>query len=160
VQSDFSRLDSNHKQIALLKAIMIPDSSAADFPAMTRVSAIDLPTGDYSANELAMDTNKLKANSLHMSSFSNNAIDGEINTKTKQLLFFSFPFDQGWKAKVNGKETAILMVDGGLSAVLVGLGNNAISLRYAPPFVERGLYLTLLGLLIFGVMVFRSTTLR
>jgi uncharacterized membrane protein YfhO len=104
-----------------------------------------------------MDTDKLKAKSLHMGSFSNNAIDGEINTKTRQLVFFSFPFDNGWNAKVNGKETAMLMVDGGLSAVLVDPGNNAISLRYSPPFVARGLYLTLLGLLVFCMMVFKST---
>jgi uncharacterized membrane protein YfhO len=157
VQSDFSKLDTDRKHIALLKAIMVPDDLAADLSTMSKISASDLPVTAYSANDLAMDTDKLKAKSLHMGSFSNNAIDGEINTKTRQLVFFSFPFDNGWNAKVNGKETAMLMVDGGLSAVLVDPGNNAISLRYSPPFVARGLYLTLLGLLVFCMMVFKST---
>lgn len=160
VQSDFIRLDTNRKQIALLKAIMIPDGLASDLSSMARISGSDLPAGDYSSNELAMDTDKLKANSLHITSFSNNGIDGEINTKIKQLVFFSFPFDKGWKAKVNGNEVAILMVDGGLSALLTGPGNNVISLRYSPPFVEKGLYLTLLGLLIFVAMMFRSAACR
>jgi uncharacterized membrane protein YfhO len=160
VQSDFSSLDTEHKHRALLKAIMIPDGLAADLSAMTRISEKDLPAGPYDINELAMDTGKLKANSFQINNFSNNRIDGEIKTKIKQLVFFSFPFDNGWKAKVNGNEANILMVDGGLSAVLVEPGTNAISLQYSPPFVEKGLYLTLLGLLIFGVMIFRNTTTR
>jgi len=160
MQSDFSRLDSEHKQIALLKAIIIPDGLASDLSTMTRVSGSNLPTGTYSTNELKNDTEKLKANGFHLNSFSNSRIDGEINTKIKQLVFFSFPFDRGWEATVNGNEASILMVDGGLSAVLVEPGNNVISLRYSPPFVEKGLFLTLLGLLIFGAMVFRSKTHR
>ena len=160
LQSDFVRLDTNRKHVALLKAIMIPDAFAADLPAMTRISESDLPAGPYSLNELAMDTDKLKANSFHIDNFSNNRIDGEINTKIKQLVFFSFPFDKGWEVKVNENDAAMLMVDGGLSAVLVDPGNNAISLRYSPPFVEKGLYLTLLGLFIFGAMVLRPKTIR
>lgn len=160
VQSDFSRLDTEHKHIALLKAIMIPDGLASGLSTMARISGSDLPSGAYSTNELAMDTDKLKANSFHINSFSNGGIEGEINTNIKQLVFFSFPFDSGWKAKVNGNEASILMVDGGLSAVLVDPGNNAISLRYSPPFVEMGLYLTLLGLLIFGALMFSYTARR
>lgn len=160
LQSEFSRLNTIHKHIALLRAIVIPDSLASDLFTMTEISGSDLPESTYSFNELATDTDKLKANSFHINSFSNSGIDGEINTRIKQLVFFSIPFDSGWKAKVNGNDAAILMVDGGLSAILVGPGNNAISLRYTPPFVEKGLYLTLLGLLIFGAMIFRPTARR
>ena len=152
IQSDFNGLDTERKQIALLKAIMIPDILAPELKSMTRVSAGDLYTTDYSANDLAMDTNKLQANKLHISNYSNSNIDGIINTKIKQLVFFSIPFDRGWSAKVNGKETSILKVDGGLSAVLVEPGNNAISLRYSTPYVKMSLYLSLLGLLVYGLL--------
>lgn len=159
-QSDFSKLDANRKHVALLKAIMIPDELAPDLSTMSRISESDLPSGPYSSNELARDTDKLKAGSFHISNFSNNRIDGEISNPIRQLVFFSFPFDRGWKAKVNGNEAALLMVDGGLSAVLVNPGSNAISLRYSVPFVEKGVYLTLVGLLIFGAMLFRYSTAR
>lgn len=157
VQSDFDRLDTHRKQIALLKAVVIPDNLETSLSTMIKISGGDLPAYDYSLPELAMDTDKLKVNSLHIDSFSNNSIDGEINTKIRQLVFFSFPFDSGWKAKVNGNDAAILMVDGGLSAISVDPGSNAVSLRFSPPFVKKGLYLTLLGLLIFGVIMFRYT---
>jgi uncharacterized membrane protein YfhO len=160
LQSDFSRLDSEHKQIALLKSIIIPDGLSSELSTMTRVLGSDLPTGTYSVNELAKDTDKLKSNGFHLNIFSNNRIDGEIITPIKQLVFFSFPFDNGWSAEVNGNDATILMVDGGLSAVLVGPGTNAITLHYSPPFVKKGLYLTLLGLLIFGALMFRYSARR
>jgi uncharacterized membrane protein YfhO len=166
VQSDFNKLDTEHKQIALLKAIMVPDGLASELSAMDRISVGDIlavplsPGSNDLANELANDTDKLKANRFHISRFSNNRINGEINTEIKQLVFFSFPFDSGWEAKVNGNNAPILMVDGGLSAVLVDPGKNVISLRYSPPFVEKGLYLTLLGLFIFGIMALKSTSFR
>lgn len=156
LRSDFSKLDAFKKQIALLKAIMIPDGLASDLSSMTRITENDLQAGSYSINELAMDTDKLKAGSFHIRNFSNNSLDGEIKTRIKQLVFLSIPFDKGWEAKVNGKDAAIIMVDGGLSAILVESGNNAISLRYFPPFVKTGLYFTLLGLLIFGMLVFNE----
>jgi uncharacterized membrane protein YfhO len=121
---------------------------------MTRISESDLSANTYSVNELTLDTDKLKANSLHINSFSNNSIDGEINAKSKQLVFFSIPFDRGWKATTNGMDTTIVKVDGGLSAIPVEPGKNVISLRYTPPFVAMGLYLTLLGSLVFALLLF------
>jgi uncharacterized membrane protein YfhO len=157
VQSDFDRLDIHRKQITLLQAVVIPDNLETSLSTMIKISGGNLPAYDYSLPELVRDTDKLKVNSLHIDSFSNNRIDGEINTKIRKLVFFSFPFDSGWKAKVNGNDAAILMVDGGLSAISVDPGSNAVSLRFSPPFVKKGLYLTLLGLLIFGVIMFRYT---
>jgi uncharacterized membrane protein YfhO len=97
---------------------------------------------------------------MHMTSFSNNVIEGEIYSRGTQLVFFSIPFDIGWKAKINGIESPILLVDGGLSAILVDPGRNTISLRYFPPFVETGFYLTLIGLLIFAVSMTKTTAPR
>lgn len=161
-QSDFSKLDTDHKQIALLRAIMVPDKLASELSGMVKISADDLLKTSFSVGsndleiELANDTSKLKADRFYISEFSNNRIDGEIDTKIRQLVFFSFPFDRGWKVKVNGRESALLLVDGGLSAVQVEPGKNIISLQYSPPFARQGMYLTLLGFLIFGILMFRS----
>jgi len=157
VQSDFNKLDTARKHIALLKAVMIPDSLAPELSDLKRIAGSSLPSGGaYLPEELTIDTTKLKSNSLHINFFSSNAIDGEINTKTTQLLFFSFPFDNGWKATINGKTSTVYMVDGGLSAILVKPGENVITLRYSPPYVKYGLYLTMLGVLIFGVLAYLS----
>ncbi len=156
LKGNFEKLDTKQKYMALLKAIVIPGDLSADLSAMTRISEKDLQETYYDPNELALDSDKLKANGFHISRFSNNRIEGEINAKIGQLVFFSIPFDKGWEATVNGSEATILMVDGGLSAVQVEPGKNIIALRYSPPFVERGLLLTLCGLFAFGTMIFGS----
>jgi uncharacterized membrane protein YfhO len=159
-QSDFEKLNSVRKRVALLKAIMIPDKLAADFPAMSRVSPDDVPLFMTDSDELAIDVGadaeKLRANNLRISSFSNGHIDGEIHAKIKQLIFFSFPYDEGWEATVDGQAVDMVMVDGGLSAVIVEPGKNVISLRYFPPYIKTGLLLTLIGLLIFAALFFRN----
>jgi|CXWL01.1.fsa_nt_gi uncharacterized membrane protein YfhO len=159
-QSDFNRLDATRKRVALLKAIMIPDTLAADVSAMRKISVDEIPVFANGVDELTIeigaDADKLKSSSLHIDSFSNNHIDGKISTQIKQLVFFSFPFDRGWSVQVNGKDSDMLMVNGGLSAVLVEPGENSMSLRYFPPYIKTGLYLTLLGLFIFLGLLFRS----
>lgn len=159
-QSDFSKLDTTRKRAALFKAIMIPDVLVADVPAMRKISVDEIPAFTNGVDELTIeigaDADKLKANSLRISSFSNDHIDGKISTQIKQLVFFSFPFDPGWRAQINGKDSDMLMVNGGLSAVLVEPGENIISLRYFPPYVKTGLFLTLLGLFIFSGLLFRN----
>lgn len=154
-QSDFNKLNKNRRQIALLRAVMVPDNLVSELSGLHGISENEIPGDAYSYNELASDTNKLKQHRLRMGHFSNSSIEGEINTLSNQLVFFSIPYDSGWKAKVNGVNANIIAVDGGLSAILVGPGNNVISLRYTPPFVAEGFFLTLLGLIIFGVAVFR-----
>jgi hypothetical protein len=154
-QSDFNKLDSTRKHIALLKAIMLPDVLAGELHTMQKITGGDISASAYGVDALALDTDKLKANSFSVKSFTNNSINGEITVTAKKLLFFSIPYDEGWSATVNGKAIEMIMADGGLSAVLVEPGNNAISLRYDTPYVKTGLCFTLFGLLIFAVLLFR-----
>lgn len=48
------------------------------------------------------------------------------------LVFFSVPFDEGFTATVDGEETAIEKVDGGLMAVFVPAGTHRIVFTYYP----------------------------
>ena len=155
-QSDFSVLDESRKGIALLKAIMIPDALAKNLPTMAKITGDGISENTYGIDDIALDTDKLKASSLRMKSFTNNSIDGEITVSAKQLLFLSFPYDEGWSATLNGKAVEMIMVDGGLSAISIEPGNNVIALRYFPPFVKTGFFLTLLGFVIFLALIFWS----
>lgn len=155
-QTNFSRLTGENRQIALMKAIMIPDAIAPSLPSMSEISGEHVSNSDYSLDELSLDTEKLKSNRLFITDFSDNHINGRIKTKLKQLVFFSFPFDPNWSATVNGKDIEMLMVDGGLSAVLVEPGDNVIFLQYDTPYVKAGLCITMLGLLIYGILLLRN----
>ncbi len=51
------------------------------------------------------------------------------------------------------------MVDGGLSAVFVEPGQNVVALRYFPPYVKTGFFLTVLGALVFLGLLWKNRSL-
>ncbi|MBP5163930.1 MAG: YfhO family protein, partial [Lachnospiraceae bacterium] len=55
-----------------------------------------------------------------------------ISLSRKNLVFFSIPYDKGFKAYVDGEETVIEKVDFGFMAVPVSSGEHEIRLEYRP----------------------------
>ena len=60
----------------------------------------------------------------------NSGFHAEITLKKDDLVFFSVPYDDGFTACVNGKETDVIRVDEGLMAVLAPSGENTIDFVY------------------------------
>ena len=60
----------------------------------------------------------------------NSGFHAEITLKKDNLVFFSVPYDDGFTAYVNGKETDVIRVDEGLMAVLAPAGENTIDFVY------------------------------
>ena len=60
----------------------------------------------------------------------NSGFHAEITLKKDDLVFFSVPYDDGFAAYVNGKETEVIRVDEGLMAVLAPAGENTIDFVY------------------------------
>ena len=60
----------------------------------------------------------------------NSGFHAEIMLKKDDLVFFSVPYDDGFTAYVNGKETEVIRVDEGLMAVLAPAGENTIDFVY------------------------------
>jgi hypothetical protein len=56
-------------------------------------------------------------------------------------------FDPGWRARVDGRETAVLRADAAFRAVAVGAGRHAIELRYRPRALVTGLAITAISVL-------------
>ena len=70
-------------------------------------------------------------------------------------MFFSVPYDQGWKAQVNGNDTEIIKVDFGLMAVPCEQGDNTIKFTYETPYLKIGVILTGTGFLVWtGYVVY------
>ena len=74
----------------------------------------------------------------------------QINSQKEQYAFFSVPYDHGWRATVNGKETEIIKVNG-LMAIPVEAGNNLIEFYY----FDRLLFASgLISILSLGILAF------
>ena len=73
---------------------------------------------------------------------------GNINVRRTGVLFFSIPYDSGWRAFVNGKPMRLLQLNFAFSGVeLTTPGEYHIELRYRPPFMVLGLVMSCAGIL-------------
>lgn len=91
--------------------------------------------------------NKLSQNPFEISKFEDGMIEGRVtSTKEKQLFFLSVPYELGWKAYVDGKETEIEPVFG---EAFIGLnlspGEHEISLQFEQPLAKEGKWLSIFG---------------
>ena len=68
----------------------------------------------------------------------------------ERLLFFSIPHDNGWIAFVNGEETEIFTVNGGLMSIIVPEGECNIEFKFVTPGLKLGIAISLLSILALG----------
>ncbi len=72
-------------------------------------------------------------------------------SEKENLLFFSVPYDEGWSAMVNGKETMIEKVNVGFMAVRIPAGSVTVEFTYKTPMLNIGIIISLLALVILVV---------
>ncbi|NLW78983.1 MAG: YfhO family protein [Ruminococcaceae bacterium] len=69
-----------------------------------------------------------------------------INLERDNLVFYAVPYDPGFTATVNGMETEVLKVSGGLMAVEAPAGDNEIVFTYKTPGFSTGIVITMVSL--------------
>ena len=70
-----------------------------------------------------------------------------MNNGDDNLLFFSVPYDEGFKAYINGEETEIEKVNIGFMAIKVDKNSvNEIEFKYTTPYLREGKYISIGGI--------------
>lgn len=142
LQSDFEKLTGIDKDISLLKAFVIQDKEKESFKGFSKLNSQD----DVINPETVKKYSDLrKQNVLSINKFTDNDFDGNISLKKPQLLLLSIPFDNGWKAFVNGKPTKIIKVNYGLSGINLSSGDFSIKLNYEHPYIDITKYTSFAG---------------
>ena len=78
-------------------------------------------------------------------------VEGIVDAKQEGWVFVAIPFEQGWKAYVDGVETEIFQADIGYSAIKVQKGLHNITLQYRTPCLVEGIVISCVGTMIFTV---------
>lgn len=74
----------------------------------------------------------------------------QYRTDRDQILFFSVPYDAGWRAWVDGEEVEILKANVGFMAVPVTPGDHTVEFRYRTPGLTLGLILSGITAVVFA----------
>jgi Bacterial membrane protein YfhO len=154
-ESVFENLIMSQKDFTTLKACVIKDTDINkvaglnEFQLRDTISqpAFSVPLYKQLIDELSRDT-------LALTKFDETNLTGNITATADKMMYITIPYDAGWTLKVDGKETDKIILDGGMTGVMLKKGTHAIEMTYELRFFKTGLYLCLLGLLLYGGLWF------
>ncbi|SDM69933.1 YfhO family protein [Bacillus sp. OK048] len=81
---------------------------------------------------------------VEIQEFSNTKISGTVDVDKKKLLFFSIPFDQGWKMKIDGKKVDTMRVNMGFTGTFIPKGQHTVELEFHQPYLKIGLFISVI----------------
>ena len=113
----------------------------------------DIEVVEQSFDGYEEKVNALRKNSLENVKIKTNKITGDISLDKEKLLCLNIPYSDGWKLKVDGKETRLKKVNYMNSGVILKAGKHKIELTYSTPGVKIGLLLTIVGILILLIII-------
>ncbi|MCR5715638.1 MAG: YfhO family protein [Lachnospiraceae bacterium] len=110
----------------------------------------------YRLNEPAMNEalQTLLQNTLTVTDFSSNHLEGEITTAEGEELILAIPSDSGWSVWVDGEESEVKEFADAFIAIPLSAGDHHITLHYRPSGMIAGIVLSIAALAIFILLVY------
>jgi uncharacterized membrane protein YfhO len=144
---EMAKIPAFGRDIMILQAAVLSKDDATKFS-----NGFQQLTSNDTIGVMSMElynnlTAALKADTLSISTFNQNAISGSIEVAEPKLFFLSIPYDKGWKAIIDGKEEQPLIVNYGFLGYKLGKGKHEFSLSYTPPFYTIGMWISIIALL-------------
>lgn len=149
-EENFEKLDSMSRQAILLQAVAVNKELQTKLKGFKEISSVTLPPEGITLEALKSWTDKAKQDTLQIKEFLPNLIKGDIQLDASKVLFLAIPHDKGWFATVDGKSAVIEKVDAGLMGIVLEKGKHQIELKFDPPYVREGTYVSIFSLLIWG----------
>ncbi|MEG2596175.1 MAG: YfhO family protein [Ruthenibacterium sp.] len=145
--TDFATIAEASRANLLVRAIGLSDEQIALYGQnMTRV----FDTADFSYAAYQQDIAHRRTQASTAFTADGSGFTANITLAKDNLVFFSVPYDSGFTATVNGVETKVEKVSGGMSAVLGRAGENEIIFTYHTPGLRLSGYITAGGILVWG----------
>jgi uncharacterized membrane protein YfhO len=163
-QSNFDKLanEVNPKQLMLgprefvsLAACIIKDEDVSKVTGLKEIQLKDtINPVTFSLEYYKNCIHNLRHDSLNVTLFSDNKIQGTVTTAENKVMYLSFPYDKGWHLKVDGQDTEKLFVSNGMTGIYLSKGKHDIDLEYHLRYAGKGVYLSFAGLLFCGGLFF------
>ncbi len=149
---DFDKISPNGKDVELFKAFVAGEKDSGIFNDLKKMSLADT-VKNYTFDEHFGDIARLKEDTLAITSFKQSHITGTIHTAERKLLFFTIPFDEGWIATVDGKESKLHLINIGFMGLIIEPGKHTIEIEYTIPYIRTGIIISLTGILIYLILI-------
>jgi uncharacterized membrane protein YfhO len=157
--SDFRKIKTDgEKDVMLLSSVVVDDTDLVAFKGMKQQLTKD--TFALTSDSYIKCESDLKQDTLAITHFDQNNIQGTVKPNEKKLLYFSIPFDKGWYAKVDDQPVKTYRVNIGFTGILLDKGPHTIELYYKVPYLAAGTYTSVAALLLylFAFIKYRKTS--
>jgi uncharacterized membrane protein YfhO len=115
-----------------------------------------LPENKFTFGLYQAFTDSLKANHFNIYSFKQSHIEGNITLDKPKILFFSIPFDEGWKIYVDKKEEKLLRANIGFSGILLQTGHHEIVINFVPQYSVIQTLISIITIILFWLYLIYS----
>ena len=75
----------------------------------------------------------MTSGAFQVTAWSENHMEGKVTTKAGQMVFFSIPYDEGWKIEVDGEPEDAQRIGDALLALELDEGDHTVSMTFIPP---------------------------
>lgn len=142
--SDFETIDNRYFRMnALLDAVVLDDEQAVRFGDI--LGRYDTADCRYETERLEEAVNARRAGACEYFHTDNRGFEAKYTGDSDELVFFSIPYDEGWRASINGVSVPVERVSYGFCAVRTAPGENVIRFDYTNKYVKMGLMISLCG---------------
>lgn len=127
---------------------------------VSRDSAKDLPFITIGSTALVEDPLDISAGppgTVQIVSHRPGQIRLLVNAPTRQLLSVAESYHSGWQAKVDGRQTPVLRVNGDFFGCAVPAGSHDVRLAFRPASLRYGMSISILGLGLTAVLFLTRT---
>lgn len=154
-EHEFHTLSQAQKDIYLLRGCVVGDDNGIPLNGFESIAPALLEEG-ISFAQYSKYVESLRKDAFRLTEFKQSRIKGEVDVTRPKILFFSIPYDGGWKATVNGVEAMLYRINSGFLGLRVDAGKSAIELNFQPRLMRLGAFISLIGCLIFIVLSVKS----
>ena len=110
----------------------------------------------YDMSDFSIQVESLSKEHLDNLHIDNRNISGNISLEEAKALFLSIPYSSGWKAKVDGHAVKIERTNIGFMSIPLEAGEHLVELDYTTPGMREGVILTVVGFILFTILLVRS----
>lgn len=130
--------------------IIFPDKSIIDIFTLTNAYF-----AFYHEDGLSVYHEELAKAGMQIEIMEDGYVRGRVEaSEEKSVLFTSFPYEEGWKAFVDGEEQEIVpLLEGGFIGIKLEPGEHEIELRFTAPYSLHGKWLSLCGLIFLMILI-------
>lgn len=135
-------------------------SCTLTFPDKMKCTFDEICIFEQPMEKLAAYTEERKSEVLEHVEFLEDAVRGDITVSSDKLLVLNIPYQNGWKAYVDGKKADRVKTNLMFTGIYLEEGTHTIEVRYEIPGVSVSLLISLIGILMFAGLSFLQYKIR